>query len=208
MNIDSEITKDQIVLAGILRRLFRSRYLLRSRGEKWFQLTIENREAVQKILGAFLLQLEINDSLGVAYIKPISDEAEEKLQFQMGRQRSLSASASALLIKLRMSRLDHIMNPNSNDIPLISFEEIKEFLKSFDSTKIDTQFEKVLRKSIEELAQLEVLIETRADSGLFEITPICELILPFDEIQNKKTQMENYFKHFKLNSEAEKSETL
>lgn len=200
-----EISKNQLLLAGALRRLFKNRYLIKNRNEKWYQTIIDLRELIQKSLDSFLIQLEINESLGVAYLKPINDSVEDLVQYQIGRSKVLSPLATGLLIKLRYDRLQFILNPTPEGAALVRLEELKEYLIQFDNSKMDSQFEKNYRKAIDDLLQLEVLFETKEDSGLYEISPLCEIFMSLDDLQQRKTQMETYFQHYKDKSSQEVS---
>lgn len=198
-----EIDKNKILLAGALRRLFRNRFLVRNKNEKWFQIIIDLKELIQKNLDSFLLQLEINENIGVIYLKAIDDSIEEQIQYQVGRNKILSPLASALLLKLRYERLQFMLNPTPEGVALISLDDIKEFLLPFDNSKMDSQFEKNYRKAIEDLLQLEILFETPSEGSFYEISPLCEILLSLDELQQKKLQMEAYFQHFKNKSSQE-----
>ncbi len=188
--------KSDLELAGCLRRLLKSRFLLRSRGEKWFQAVIDLRKELQSALDAMGVRLEVDESLGVAYLKPSGEEFEEALAYQLGRKKTLSPLASALIFKLRHARLQFYLNPSSDAAPLISSEEMREFLQNFNSTRIDREFERNYRKTLEELAELQIIIETKIESGTYEISALCEVLLPLDQIQTSRAQMEKYFAHF------------
>lgn len=198
-----EIDKNKILLAGALRRLFKNRFLIRSKNEKWFQIIIDLKELIQKNLDSFLVQLEINETLGVIYLKTMDESIEEQIQYQVGRNKTLSPLASALLLKLRYERLQFMLNPTPEGVPLIRLDDIKEFLLPFDNSKMDSQFEKNYRKAIEDLLQLEILFEISSENSFYEISPLCEILLSLDELQQKKTQMEMYFQHFKNKSNTE-----
>lgn len=191
-----EFTKNEAIRAGALRRLLKTRYLIRSRNESWFQIVIDLRTDLQKILDTMAIALEINETLGVAFLRPMSDEIEDTLAYNLGRRKTLGAMASALLIKLRFDRLQFFLNPSISDAPLVSGVEMRDFLENFNSAKMDSQFERTFRKAIEELTELQVLIETKPESGLYEISPLCEILLPMDKLQATKDQMEKYFAHF------------
>lgn len=187
------IPKMDLEIAGCLRRLFRNRYLLRSKNTVWFQRIIEHRLKIQNNLNTFFLQLIVDESLGVIYIKEASEEIEESLAYRMGRKKSLTSFASLLLLQLRHERLQFYLNPEENVIPLIRQEQLREYLKAFDSQDIDARFEKAFQKAIKELRELQVLEETQQNSEVYEITAVCDLLLPLDEIQAYQTKINNYF---------------
>ena len=188
-----EFSKQELEIAGALRRLLRMRFLLRSKNEKWFQTIIDLRQELMLRCRSIALTLEINEALGVAYLRPIDDDSEEALAYQVGRKRSLSPLGSALIFKLRHQRLQFYLSPNSDTVPLITVEDMREFLQNFNSIRVDTFFERSFRKSVEELEELQVLQETKPGSGLFEITPLCEILLPLDKIKEMEARMQTYF---------------
>jgi len=188
-----DLSKQQIELAGCLRRLLKSRFLLKSKNEKWFQTIIDLRQEIERAVMPIALTLEVNESLGLAYLKTVSAEAEEAVNFQAGRRRTLTPLASALVYKLRHQRLQFYLNPTNESSPLINTEEMREFLQNFNSAKLDSQFERAFRKTLEELTELQIIDEVRTDSGVFEITALCEVLLNLDQINEMKARMENYF---------------
>jgi len=171
----------------------KSRFLLRSRNEKWFQAAIDLRKEIDLVCLSFAMTLEINESLGVAFLKPLSSEAEDTIAFQVGRRRTLGPLASALVYKLRHQRLQFYLSPTNDSAPLVTLEELREFLQNFNSAKVDSLFERSFRRSLEELSELQIIIETKQESGVYEITPLCEILLPLDGIKDLKLRMEKYF---------------
>lgn len=188
-----EFTKADLEFAGCLRRLLKARFLLRSRNEKWFQAVIDYRLKLQKHFEALALELEINEALGVAYLKPLQEELEESIAYQMGRKQTLSPLASAIVYRLRHHRLQFYLNPTNDSAPLITWEDMREFVQAFNVSKIDSQFERAVRKALEELLELQIVTETKPGSGIYEISPICEILLPLDQIRDGKVKMEAYF---------------
>jgi DNA mismatch repair ATPase MutS len=192
---DSEkvYNKRQLELAGILRRLFRQRYFLKSRNEKWFQILIDHLPEMQKSLLPFLIRLEINESNGLAFLTTLSSETEEKLDFAIGRKRNLSAFSSLMLLFLRRFRFEFFQNPNNLDTPLVQLAAIREFLDSFQKFKTDRGFEVTFRKSLEELQDLQVLIEVNAEEAIFEITAVCDVLLSSEDLEMYSRKIEAYF---------------
>ncbi len=186
--------KDELEIAGCMRRLLRSRYLLRSRNEKWFKAMIDHRRRLQEIVTTFAAYLEINEPLGLAYLKPLNEEIEDHLGIRLSRPRALSPFASALLIYLRWQRLQFYLQPSGGDVPIISLNEIREHLQHFSQAKVDVQFERQFRRALDELTDLQVLLETASESGFYEMTSLCDLLLPADQLHEWRTRAEVYFK--------------
>lgn len=186
--------KMELELAGCLRRLFRNRYILRSQNEAWFKSIVDNRKRIQEVIQTLGANLEINEPLGVTYIRPGNEETEERLGLKMTRSRVLGVMSTALILRLRWHRLQFYLRPTGDDVPIVGIAEMREHLQQFNPSKIDLHFEKQFRRAIEELAELQVLIETSRDSGYYEITALCDLLLPADQIRDLKERAELYFK--------------
>lgn len=185
--------KSELEVAGCLRRLLRARYVLRSRNERSFQSIIEHRKRLQEFaenLGAYL---EINEPLGIAYLRPLSEDVEEQLGVRLSRPRKLSPYASSALLHLRWQRLQFYLQPTGDDIPVIGLLELREFLQQFSRANIDAQFERHFRRCIDELVDLQVIVETATGNGFFEITSLCDLLLPADMILELRGKAERYF---------------
>ncbi len=187
--------KLELELAGCLRRLLRSRYILRSRNEHWFKAIIDQRARIQTIVQSFAAMLEVDEALGLAYLRPLAEEIEELLAIRLSRPHTLGPYASVLMLRLRQHRLQFYLQPTGDDIPLIGALEMREFLQQFSRARIDNQFERQFRRAVDELTDIQVILETAADSGHFEITALCDLLLPADQIQHLRTRAESYFAH-------------
>jgi|GEM_PF-3578901 len=187
-------SKVEMEVMGCLRRLLKTRFLLRSSNEKWFQLVIEHRSQVQKFMSQLGVILDINETLGVIYLRAESAEIEETVQYQLGKRKQLSPLGSVLLIYLRMQRHQFFLSPTAEEVPLIALDSMREFLANFSKYKVDSQFERGYRRGLEDLIELQVLRETQAESNLYEITAVCEVILPLDQVNEIKSKAENFFK--------------
>lgn len=185
--------KLELEVAGCLRRILRSRYVLRSRNERWFKTIIEHRKRIQDIVGTFGSFLEINEPLGVIYLQPMSEETEAQLGIRLARPRTLSTFASALMLFLRWQRLQFYLQPTGDDVPVAGLLDMREYLQQFSRSKIDSHFERQFRRCIEELSDLQVILETSAESGFYEITSLCDLLLPADQISELRGRAEVYF---------------
>ena len=185
--------KLELELAGCLRRLLRSRYVIRSRNERWFKAIIDHRTRLQSVVQSFAAILEVDEALGLAYLRPLNEEIEEQLAIRLSRPRTLGPYASSLLLKLRQHRLQFYLQPTGDDVPLIAILEMREFLQQFSRARIDNQFERQFRRALDELSDLQVILETALDSGHFEITALCDLLLPADQIQQLRVRAETYF---------------
>jgi hypothetical protein len=182
-------------LAGCLRRLFRSRYVLRSRSERWFKSIVDNRGSLEEVVARFGAALEINEPLGVCYVRAGDEDVEEQLGIRLARPKALGPYASALMLRLRWQRLQFYLQPTGDDVPVAGVKEMREYLSSFSRAALDTQFERQFRRCLDELTQLQVLVETAQDSGFYEITSLCDLLLPADQIRDLQDRATAYFEH-------------
>jgi hypothetical protein len=189
------LDKAEFELAGCLRRLFRIRYVLRTRNEKWFRIMIEHRVRIENAVKAFAVRLEINEPLGVIFLKPIDDETEEQLGIRFSLPHSLSPLATTLMIHLRWLRLQFYLQPTDSDVPIVEMLELREFSQQFTHAKIDQQFERQFRRALDELRAIDVIFETAAESGFFEISSLCDLLLPADQIHDLRVRATAYFAH-------------
>lgn len=196
--------KEDALTAGILRRLFRNRFLLRSKNEVWFQILIEQQDKVRAVLNKMAADLELDSTWGIAYIKTLSLEVEEQLEYQLGSNKTLSRYSSLIIYFLRLRRLSFYRNPDS-DVPLVKREELKAFLEDFNFHLESSKFEREFNRSLNEVMDLQVL--TRSGSNdFFEITPVCDVILPADEMAAFRTRFEEYFKVLGRGVKSESSE--
>ena len=166
---------------------------------------MDHRNVLQSVFQKMFFQLEINETLGLVYLKPESNEIEEKINFQMHRRKTLSMFGSVLALYLRKQRLQFYMNPNNNEIPLAKLAELREYLQTFNQLKIDSQFERIFRKGIDELIENQLIKETQEGSTYYEITPICEILLPADTLNEFETKIKNYFLKYKAFDSAKVS---
>ncbi|NCN39871.1 DUF4194 domain-containing protein [bacterium] len=187
------VSKTELEVAGCLRRLMRHRYILRSNNVQWFQRISDHRLQLQKVLDAFFLQLIVDESLGVSYISEADPDIEESLAFQISRKKRLGAYSTLLLIQLRHERLQFYLNPKENAVPMVSKEQLREYLKGFDTHQIEARFETAFKSALQSLRDLQVLSETKVESGNYEITAICDLLVPQDEIQSLRQKIQTYF---------------
>lgn len=185
--------KKDFELAGCARRLLRQRFLLREKNSQWFQLTCTYRNELTQIFAPFFQNLIVDENLGVAFLQETDPEIEEKLSYQFTRSRKLSALSSILLFQLRHERLQFYLNPEENTRPQVKLSDLREFLQEFDQNEVDARFERNFQKAVKELIELQVLLPNEGDQR-FEISCVCDLLLPLDTLSSYKNQLNQFFK--------------
>lgn len=186
------IGKEELMVAGALRRLFKNRFILRSRNENWFQILVEQQERLRHLLKQMGADLELDITWGIAYVKPLSEEVEDQLDYQLGVNKTLGRYPSLLLFFLRLRRLNFYRNPDA-DVPLIQREEMRIFLDDFNQHLESGKFEKEFNKALQDLCDVQVLLRAGTEER-YEITAVCDVLLPADEISVFKTRFEQYLK--------------
>lgn len=189
-----ELDRSEIILAGALRRLLRGRFILRSRSENQYKTIIDLREDLQKVVGKMGAHLEVNEILGVAYIRPYSAEIEEAIGFQLGSSKTLNRMTSMLLLYLRSRRLLFFQNPEQSDLPLVERSELRQYLGEYVIEKEDRKVEREFRASLDELVDLQVLIPINADYERFEISAVCDILMGAEAVGELRKKIEIYFK--------------
>ncbi len=195
------LSKEDILIAGAVRRLFKNRFLLRRKSEQWFQVLVDQQEQVRDVLVKMGAGLNLDIVWGIAYITPLSEECEESIGYQLGATKTLSRYASLLLFFLRLKRLAFYRNPADEDAPVISREDLKTFLQEFNRHAESTRFEREFNKAIQDLLELDVLLKWGQDD-IFEISPVCDIVLPADEIESYRKRFEDFFAQESVNDEV------
>lgn len=198
------LNKEEIYVAGILRRLFKNRFLLRSKNEFWFQILVEHQGQVRSFLNKMAADLELDSTWGVAYIKPLSVEIEDQLDYQLGKQATLSRYSSLLIYFLRLQRLNFYRNPEG-EAPLVKREDMRVFLIDFNTHLDSSRFEREFNKCIQELIDIQILLRSSVED-LFEISPVCDVLLTADNLSSFRSRFELYFKSLSKRPDSEQAE--
>lgn len=187
-----------LVLAGCLRRLLKNRFILKTKSEIWYRNIVDKKASIDEFMSAMAAKLVIHDELGIIYIRDLDPETEEKIAYQLGSKITLKKFATHALLIMRKKRSDYFLNPDSAGVCFISKQELKEllvpFLEQFDRYREDKKFEQDLRDTIRELRDLQVIFETAEGSEVYEISPVCEVLLPLEEIQKLEMHISSYMK--------------
>lgn len=178
------------VFAGLVRRCLTQRYILRARNRDVFSGLILNEASLSEYFGKMGVQLVTNDILGVAYLQPMA-EFDEEIGCQLGRKKRLSALESVALIKLRSKRMEFFSGSIDHETPMIPRQEIRDFLRDFLPLLEERDFERQFNAVLRSLVDHRMLHE--CESGQFEITAVCDILLPGDQIRILLDRAKAYF---------------
>lgn len=189
-----EFSRTDLQIAGALRRLLRGRFILRSRNEIQYKTILDFREELQKVFNKLAAHLEVNEILGLAYVRPSSSELDEAIGFQLGPSRTLNRMSSMLLLYLRSRRLLFFQSPEQSDLPLVERVELRQYINEYVAEKEDRKVEREFRASLEELVELQVLIPLDENYERFEISPVTDILMAAEVVTELRKKIETYFK--------------
>lgn len=189
-----EFSRTDLQIAGALRRLLRGRFILRSRNEIQYKTILDFREELQKVFNKMAAHLEVNEILGLAYVRPSSSELDESIGFQLGPSRTLNRMSSMLLLYLRSRRLLFFQSPEQSDLPLVERVELRQYINEYVAEKEDRKVEREFRVSLEELVELQVLIPLDENYERFEISPVTDVLMAAEVVTELRKKIEIYFK--------------
>jgi hypothetical protein len=188
-----EFSRTEVQIAGCLRRLLRGRFILRSRNEAQYKTILDLREDLQKVVIKMGATLEVNEILGLAYLRPYSADLEEAIGFQLGSTRMLNRMTSLLLLYLRSRRLLFFQNPEQADLPMVERSELRMYLSEYVVEKEDRKVEREFRASLEELVELQVLLPFNENYERFEISPVTDILMNASAVDELRKKIEGYF---------------
>lgn len=195
------ISNNSIVVAGCLRRLLKNRFLLQKKSREWFRNIVDCQAHLIPHIEALGARLIINESLGIAYLASGDPEIEEKIGIQLGTTITLKKISTMILLSLTKRLLDYQSSPDS-EICLINRQSIKDeilpFLAHIERYKEDRVVEKELKETLKELKDLQVIFELPESEDIYEISPVCNILLPFEETQRTRAFVEAYLSQSNL----------
>jgi hypothetical protein len=176
--------------AGLIRRCLTARFILRSRNQELFSLLAQSHDELNRYFGKMGAELVLNEHLGIAHLS-VLQEWDEEIPYRLGRNRVLSAWETLALVHLRHKRIEFFSGTIDSEMPRISRQELRESLKEFDSSSEDRRFESQFNGIIKTLKDHQILISS--DDQVFEITPVCDVLLPADQLQGLLERARAYF---------------
>lgn len=175
--------------AQMARRCINSRFILRNRSQELFlNLNTYHKELNQYFM-KMGLELKLDNELGIAQLVDIK---ELELQYSAGKKIKLGARETILTIYLRQKRMDYFTGDPESEVATISEESMREFLNEFNQEKEDKKFQREFKQTIKRLLDLQILLNLQEEYQ-YEISPICDLIIPADHIQLLLDKAKIYF---------------
>ncbi|MFY7992076.1 MAG: DUF4194 domain-containing protein [Bacteriovoracaceae bacterium] len=186
-------------LAGCLRRLLKSRFIIKAKSENWYRIIVDKQQSLEGFMTAMAAKLIINEQLGVIYLQELDPEIEEKLAYQLGSKMILRKFATHALLIMRKKRSDYFLNPDASGKCFITKQELKElllpFLEGIEKYKEDKKLESDIREALKDLRDLQVIFEIGDGSDVYEISPVCDVLLPLEDIEIVERNIVNYMKN-------------
>lgn len=165
-------------LRKLLVTLLKGPYLYREKRKEAWNLLLNNVSLVRTQLSNLLLELIIDDELGVAYIrKPELDGIDAP---SLLNQYVFKFLDSVLLIEMR----DRLMRAQqSGERAMMSLDEISTHLAVFESSaRTDTSlFAKRMDAVVKRMKERHLLIELGTNADSFEVSPVLKTV--FDAAQ-------------------------
>lgn len=165
-------------LRKLLVTLLKGPYLYREKRKEAWNLLLNNVSLVRTQLSNLLLELIIDDELGVAYIrKPELDGIDAP---SLLNQYVFKFLDSVLLIEMR----DRLMRAQqSGERAVMSLDEISTHLAVFESSaRTDTSlFAKRVDAVVKRMKERHLLIELGKNADSFEVSPVLKTV--FDAAQ-------------------------
>lgn len=178
-------------LAGIIRRCLSLRYILRRRNRQLFSNILNYRTALNEFFYKAGAQLLVNEALGIAYLEPLH-EFDDEIEYRLGRSVTLQPFETLLLIFLRQKRMEYFSGDIDSETPWVKREEMREFLLEFNQEKEERKFQLAFDRVLKQLQSNQILLSSE-DDALYEISPVCDVVLPADEIHQMQQRAQAYF---------------
>lgn len=187
------INEIDTVLAGLIRRSLSMRFVVRSRNMKLFMSMLKYKKQLGEHFATLGVRFILDENLGVAYLQE-KEDLSDQIEYRLGRKVRLEPLETLLVIILRQKRQDYLTTMEADrESPLISREEIRHSINDFSSEKIDQNFEGKFRQALDRLIKFRILL-TVDEELQYEISPVCDIILPADHIHSYLKQAREYFR--------------
>ncbi|MEQ9364606.1 MAG: DUF4194 domain-containing protein [Leptospirales bacterium] len=178
-------------LAGVIRGCLSRRFILRSERQKLFLAIVEQRGALGEYFSRMGARLVVDEGLGIAYLQSMT-EHDEYIEYRLGRTKRLSPLETLLLFLLRWYRKNYFLEEADMEMPVISVERIREMLEEYKPEREGRTFEQKLKRAIENLGDLKILLKTDHPER-FAVSPVADVLLTADRIERSLNRARDYF---------------
>jgi|GEM_PF-681328 len=142
---------------------------------------LRDREAIQAYLHNIFLELVVDISQQVAFIRQVPDESETDIPILLRRhQLTLIQSALVLYLRQRLTEADA-----ANERAVVSTREMNEHLILFEKARNTdlARFDRQCESAIEKCKALNLIRPIRSSDARFEVSPTLKLLFSAEDIQ-------------------------
>jgi len=175
--------------ADMIRRCLSTRFIVRRKSKELFSNLTSYQKEINNYLLKIGLELKLHGDLGVAYLENL---VQLDLQNRVSRAINLNPYETLLTIYLRQKRMDYFTGDPDSEIAPVMRDDLREFLQGFNVEKVDKNFQRNFNNCLNRLIELQILFKMK-EEHLFEISPICDLIIPADHIHKLLDDAKKYF---------------
>lgn len=180
-----------LTLAGVIRGCLSRRFILRFERQKLFLAIVEQQGALNEYFSRMAARLVVDEGLGIAYLQSMT-EHDEDIEYRMGRTKRLGSLETLLLFLLRWYRKNYFLEEADLEMPVIDVERVREMLEEYKPERQGRDFEKKLKRAIENLSDLKILLKTDHPER-FSVSPVTDVLLTADSIERSLNRARDYF---------------
>lgn len=182
------------------RRLLKGRFLIRSDNETAFQCVVDLKYDLEEYFSHLGADFILDESQGIAYLK---ENFEQDFQVSFGQSKTLTGMETLIVIFLRQRRNDYLNGKDIvNENVIVSLDEIRSFCLHFNKRIQEKKFNNgEFLPTIDSLKSKQFITEN--SDHTYTVTPICEIILPHDEVTACLNAAEKYFSSSRKNKEEQ-----
>jgi len=142
---------------------------------------LRDREAIQTFLHNIFLELVVDLSQQVAFIRQVPDDGETDIPILLRRhQLTLIQSALVLYLRQRLTEADA-----ANERAVVSTREMNDHLMLFEKARNTdlARFDRQCETAIEKCKALNLIRPIRSSDARFEVSPTLKLLFSAEDIQ-------------------------
>ena len=171
-------------LRVLLVTLLKGPYLYRHKRRELWNLLLANLDAVKAQLANLLLELVVDDEVGVAYV--CRPDLDGRSAPSLLNQYTFKFLDSVLLVEMR----DRLMRAqNAGERAVLSMDEIRTHLSVFEpSAKSDTAlFETRVGNVLKRMRERHLLFDLGSSGESFEVSPILKTVFDAAQVDALRT---------------------